>query len=150
MEKDNKVFDWDDVIEDDGGEMTSVVLKPGVYDFEVWSVEKTYFTAKEGSKIPDCPEADVMLKITAPEGTAYVKDRFYLVKTTEWRISSFYRSIGLKKHGEKFRMQWNDLEGRKGKVKIGNRSYQDEMRNEVKSYIDPPVLEDEDEGIKWN
>ena len=115
---DMELFDWDDEILDDGEDREFLVLEPGTYDFEVTGFERAYYTAKEGGKLPNCNEADITLKISTDKGDAFVRDRFFLVKSTEWRISSFFVSIGMKKHGEKLKMDWQGAVGKTGKCTI--------------------------------
>ena len=136
-----KVFDWDDEIEDDGEERSFIVLEEGDYEFEVTKFDKAFFTAKDDSKIPSCPEADITIKISTEDGDAYIKDRFFLVGNTEWRISAYFRSIGMKKHGERLRMKWSESVGCKGKAHIikTQGTKEDTWFNNVKYYIDPPA-----------
>ena len=137
-----QTFDWDDFIEDDGEERDFVVLEPGDYDFEVHSFERAYHTARPGGKIPDCNEADITLKISTAAGDAYVKDKLFLVKSCEWKISSFFRSIGMKKQGEKVIMDWEGSIGKTGRCKITKdkgTQRDDVYFNNVKSYIAPRV-----------
>ena len=142
-----KVFDWDDEILDDGEERSFITLEEGDYDFEVIKFEKAFFTAKPESKIPDCPQANITLVIHTDDGDAYVKDKFYLVQSTEWRISAFFRSIGLKKHGEKLRMQWGQTIGCIGRCHITKDAGTKENTyfNNVKYYIDPKEEKEEDD-----
>lgn len=148
-----KVFDWDDEIENDGEERSFVTLEEGDYEFEVSKFEKELYSAKAESKIPDCNMAVVTIKVSSADGDAYIKDRFYLVGSCEWRISSFFRSVGLKKHGEKLRMKWAESVGLKGKAHItkdkGNKD--DVFFNNIKYYIDPVAKAETKEGADpWN
>ena len=150
---DYTTFDWDDEILDDGEERDFIVLEPGDYDFEVHSFERAYYTAKPGGKLPDCNEADITIKISTDAGDAYVKDKMFLVKSCEWKISSFFRSIGMKKQGEKVAMRWEEAIGKTGRCKItktkGNND--DVYFNNVKSYIAPKVpTADEDGDDTWS
>lgn len=149
-----KVLDWDDEILDDGEERSFVTLEEGEYFFEVTKFEKELFSAKAESKIPDCKMAIITLKIPTQEGDAYIKDKFYLVGSCEWRISSFFRSIGLKKHGEPLRMKWTEAVGLKGKAYVtkdpGNKD--NVFFNNIKYYIDPvakPIGEKDGSDV-WN
>lgn len=136
---DMKTFDWDDFIEDDGEERSFVTLEEGDYDFEVTKFERGYYTEKPGGKLPNCNMAIMTLKVSTAEGDAYLTDRFYLVESTEWRISAFFRAIGMKKHGEKLRMKWEDAVGCTGKAHITKDAGREEgvYFNNVKYYIDP-------------
>lgn len=150
---DMQTFDWDDEILDDGEDRDFVVLEPGEYDFEVTQFERAFYTAKAGGKLPDCNEADIIIKISTDQGDAYVKDRFFLVKSTEWRISSFFVSIGMKKHGEPLKMDWAGSVGRTGRCKItktkGTQN-DDVYFNNVKAYIAPKVRTEEGGDDAWS
>ena len=152
---DNKydTFDWEDEILDDGEDRDFVVLEPGEYEFEVHKFERAFFTAKPGGKLPDCNEADITIKISTPDGDAYVTDRFYLVKACEWKLSSFFVAIGMKKHGEPLRMNWNGAIGKTGKCKIEKRPGEkpDVYFNGVKSYVAPKVKANgEEDDDTWS
>mgnify|MGYP003299918704 CR=1 FL=1 len=36
----------------------------------------------------------------------------------EWKISEFFRSIGMKKEGQTVRMAWNEIVGKKGRCHV--------------------------------
>lgn len=97
-----KVFDWDAEISNDGeGSFEeSVILPDGNYDFEVIKTEKAFYEPKPGSSLPACNMCKVYLRILSEMGTSLVVENLYLCERTEWKISAFLRSIGLKKHGE--------------------------------------------------
>jgi hypothetical protein len=65
----------------------------------------------------------------------------------EWKISAFFRAVGLKKHGEKLKMKWDQAIGLKGKAHItktkGNKD--DIFFNNVGNYIDPVAKGEDDE-----
>ena len=147
-EMDYSTFDWDDEILDDGEDRDFIILEPGEYDFEVHEFERAFYTAKPDGKLPGCNEADITLKIHTEAGDAYVKDKFYLVKACEWKISSFFRAIGMKQHGEKVVMNWQGSIGKTGRCKItkdkGTRN-DDVYFNNVKSYVTPKVKARKDE-----
>lgn len=146
-----KVYDWDDEIEDDGnGGSDFVVLEPGIYDFEVHAFERGQYSPKAGAKTPPCNMAIMTIKIETKDGVCFIKDNFPLANTMEWKASAFFRSIGLKKHGEKLRMKWAESIGCEGRAKItktkGNKD--DVWFNNVGSYIDPPVEKGDDD--EWS
>lgn len=147
-----ETFDWDDEILDDGEQRDFIVLEPGEYEFEVYNFERAFYTAKADGKLPDCNEADITLKISTDEGDAFVKDKFYLVKACEWKISSFFVSIGLKKHGEPLRMDWNGSIGLTGRCKVtkDKGTKNDEVYfNNVKSYVAPKAKAAGEEDTPW-
>lgn len=149
MAEEVKVYDWDDEIEDDGEQRDFVTLEEGDYDFEVYKFERTHYTPKAGAKTPACNQATMTLKITTDEGDAYISDNFPLASTMEWKASAFFRAIGLKKHGEKLKMQWNQAIGLTGKAHITKTTGTKEnvFFNNVGHYIDP-VAKSEDE--EWS
>lgn len=151
-------LNWDDEIENDGNGF--VLLAPGDYTFTVTRMERSYFNGS--AKISACPQAELTLTIETPEGTANVRERLMLHTKMEWKISAFFRSIGLKKHGEKLVMPWNKVVGRQGQCRIvqdtfTGRNGEPVPVNRVDRFIDPPE-EDAGEGdppaawtqgVKW-
>ncbi|MCR5174629.1 MAG: hypothetical protein K6C09_08400 [Oscillospiraceae bacterium] len=138
--EDNRVFDWDDTIEDDGEERRFVLLPEGDYDFMVTDLQKKFYNGSQ--KLPACPEADLTLAITGDDGVAAVPVRLFLCGSQEWKLSSFFRCIGLKKHGEKLVMKWDKVKGAMGRCHVSVREWQGndgQMRqsNEVQYFIDP-------------
>lgn len=133
---DDQEIGWEGTIEEDGSEY--VLLEPGVYPFMVKSYDRKRYSPKAGSKIPACNQAVVHLIVRAPDGReAEVQTNLFLTKSQEWTLSAFFRSIGLKKRGEKLVMNWNAAPGRTGWVEIDNREYRDRKYNEVRRFIDP-------------
>ena len=62
-------MNWDDVIQN---ESQFVLLPEGIYDFTVTKFEREWFDGS--AKIEPCPKAAIELTITAPQGTAVVKE----------------------------------------------------------------------------
>ena len=149
MAEDAKVFDWDDEIEFDGEDREFVTLEEGDYEFEVVKFERSHYTPGQNAKTPSCNQADITLKIQTAAGDAFVVDRFPLASTMEWKISSFFRAIGLKKHGEKLKMKWTESIGCKGKAHITKTPGKTDgvFFNNVGRYIDPVAKAEDDE---WN
>lgn len=140
-----KVYDWDDEISDDGNG-SFVTLEEGSYDFEVTKFERGHYTPSANSKTPACNQANITIKISTKDGDAYIVDKFPLASTMEWKASAFFRSIGLKKHGEPLKMRWTETIGCKGRVYITKTKgeKQDVFFNNVKNYIDPVKTEDDE------
>lgn len=147
-----KVFDWDDEIEDDGEQRDFVTLEEGDYEFEVHKFERGHYTPKAGAKTPACNMAIVTLKISTKDGDSFVTENFPLASTMEWKASAFFRSIGLKKHGEKLKMKWGESIGLKGMAHItktqGNK--EGTFFNNVKYYIDPKASTENGEDDEWS
>lgn len=147
MAEETKVFDWDDEIENDGEERDFVTLEEGDYEFSVVKFERSHYTPKKADgKTPSCNQADITLMIHTESGDAFIVDRFPLASTMEWKISAFFRSIGLKKHGERLKMQWKESIGLTGKAHITKTQGKNDgvYFNNVSRYLDP-VEGEEDE-----
>ena len=146
MAEEVKVFDWDDEIVNDGNETAFVTLEPGDYDFEVVKFERGTFTPKAGGKTPACNQAIVTLKISTDKGDCFIQDKFPMASTMEWKISAFFRSIGMKKHGEALKMDWNGSIGESGRATITKTKgeKQDVFFNNIKTYLDPVKAVDDE------
>jgi len=151
----NEVFDWDSEIESDGQEY--VTVQPGDYSFTVTKVERQNYPGNlsSGGKIPACNLAVVSGEIDVPKGKATFRERLYLYKGYEWKLSAFFRCLGLKKHGEKLRMNFNEAVGKRGMAKFGNHEYNGSTYNQVEQYYDydPDKLkgftEVKDDEVPW-
>lgn len=167
-------MDLDERVKDDSS-FDFVLLEPGVYPFEVAKVENEYFNGSE--KVPPCPKVNVSLRIALPDGSSTtVRDGILCYcegRDAEgnayggnvWRISEFFRAIGGKRHGESAETNWSPdyLVGKKGMVKIGNRTYtatrgankgKEMQSNEVVNYLDysapaQPASGAETDGEGW-
>lgn len=115
MENDDRILDWNDEIEKDGSDF--VLLPEGDYDFKVTAFERA---RHEGSdKLPACPKAIVSLYIEAPNGeSTTIKHSLFLHTKCEGMLSAFFCAIGQKKHGERLKMNWNNVIGATGRCKI--------------------------------
>ena len=122
----NMFLDWNDEIENDGQEF--VTLEEGDYIFEVTGFERGRFLG--GAKIPACNKAALTLQVKTPEGLAVIRTDLLLYKTMEWKLSSFFRCIGQKKHGERLQMDWNKVVGSRGRAHFKPRTYTDRDGNE--------------------
>ena len=122
---------WDDTIQKDSNSF--VRLKPGEYEFTVKSFERGRHGGSD--KLPPCNKAIIKVEIETNEGTAILTSNLFLHSKTEGLLSSFFGSIGLKKHGEPLRMDWNAIIGRKGRCKVGTREYKGETYTDLKSFI---------------
>lgn len=123
---DNNVFSWDSFIEDDGkGKI--IILPEGNYTFTVSEFERASFPGS--SKIPACPQANLTLDVLTTEGTAKCFVKLQLAQAVEWKLSSFFRSIGSKKHGEKMKMDWSKVKGKSGVAHFKPRQYEKNGEN---------------------
>lgn len=122
----NMYLDWNDTIENDGQEF--ITLEEGDYIFEVTGFERGRFPG--GTKIPACNKAALTLQVKTRDGIAVIKTDLLLYKTMEWKLSSFFRCIGQKKHGERLAMDWNRVVGSRGRAHFKPRTYTDRDGNE--------------------
>ena len=132
-------LDWEDEIE---RESDFILLPEGDYDFTVTTFERARHQGSE--KLPPCKKAILTLTIETPEGTANIKHNLFLHTKTEGVLTSFFRSIGQMKHGERLKMNWNTVIGSKGRCKIvidtwKNSNGDDMKSNKVKRFYDPPA-----------
>lgn len=152
----DEVFDWDSEIEIDAEGKEFVILEPGKYDFTVHAYEKgIYESASATSKIKDgCPMAIVTFKIVTDEGEAYIKETLYLAQKLEWKLSQFFNSIGMKKHGEKIKMDFKGAIGKTGKCIVTKDKGKNEgvYFNHIVTFLAPQInmpVETEDGDEPW-
>ena len=115
----SKEMGWNDSIQEDG--VVRTILKEGDYEFKVTGFERSRFNGSE--KTAPCNKAILTLEVESVEGTTTVRTDLLLTKSLEWKISSFFRSIGLKKHGQAVVMDWNKVLGSKGRAHLKVRQY---------------------------
>lgn len=126
---------WDDTIEKDASDF--VTLPEGDYNFTVEGYERARHNGSE--KLPPCNKAVIRLRIDAPEGSTLITHNLFLHSKTEGMLSAFFTSIGQKKKGESLRMNWNEVPGSTGRLKLGVHSYtgndgEERKSNDVKRF----------------
>lgn len=52
-------------------------------------------------------------------------------------MCAFFTCIGQRKHGEKLKMNWNEVVGARGRAKIGHREYNGNIYNDIKRFYAP-------------
>ena len=136
-------MDWNSMIENDGEEYT--LLDEGDYNFEVTKFERD--RSSGSGKLPSCPMAVITFRVTdsASGLSTTITDNLVLHSSLEWKLSSFFRSIGQKKHGEPLRPNWQNLVGSKGRChvyidKYTNRDGEEKQRNKRSKYLDSEVF----------
>lgn len=146
----NMEIGWDDTIQEDGQEL--VLLEEGDYNFTVTNFERGRFPG--GQKIPACNKASITVQIETEAGLTLIKFDLLLYRSVEWRISSFFRCIGQKKHGEKLTMNWDTVIGSKGRAHVTQRKYtnnygEEKTVNDIGRFIDydPKFFESNQSGM---
>lgn len=111
---DFREYSWDDEIQN---EDAFTLLDAGDYEFEIVKFERARHEGSE--KIPPCNKAVVTFRV----GDTTLTENFLLCSTLEWKLSQLFLSVGLKKHGEPLRMNWQALTGKRGVCKVIVRKY---------------------------
>lgn len=133
-----ETFNWDALI--NGDNQPNPLLPEGDYKFKVVDFERGRFPGS--TKLPPANKAILTLRVEKDGTTTDIKSDIILAKALEWKISSFFRSIGQKKKGEEFRMDWSKVTGAEGRAHIKQRTFRgndgkDHSVNEVDRYLDP-------------
>lgn len=128
-------FGWDDTIQEDSKDF--ITLTPGDYVFTVTNFERGRHTPnpQNPGKLPACNKAIITLQVETDEGLATMSHNLFLHSSTEGMLSAFFGAIGQKKHGEPLQMNWNTVVGSTGVCRVGNRTYKDNVYNDVKQMI---------------
>ena len=131
---------WDATIQEDG--KIHLILTEADYEYKVDRFERGRFTGSP--KLAACNKATLYLTIETENGQAIAKTDLLLTKTLEWKISSFFRSIGLKKPGKPLVMDWSKVPGATGKCHIKPKEYTDKY-GQAKTYNDVVYFIDKEE-----
>lgn len=105
---------WDDEIEKD---TAFVTLPEGDYEFVIDRFERARHPGSD--KIPPCNKAIVFFTVKDSEGKEVtIQENFILHTKLEWKLSELFCGVGLKKKGERSKMNWSALPGLKGRAHI--------------------------------
>lgn len=129
---------WDDEIKN---ESTFELLPEGEYTYMVESFERGRYEPTPKAKLPACNMVTLSLKITGNDQSATLQHRLFLHTRCEGMLCDFFTSIGMRKHGEPLKMNWPAVAGRRGRCKIGVRTWKgddgvERQSNEVKRFLD--------------
>ena len=111
-----KFLSWDAEITQDSPEF--ILLPEGDYTFMVQGLEKSIYEGNSEKIGHGCPMAILKIVLYSNEGNTSVTDRLYLSPSMEWKLSSFFRSIGQKSHGKSYKMDWNNVIGKEGRAHV--------------------------------
>ena len=112
-------LNWDDEISNETGDYEP--LPEGDYQFTVSKIERARSQGK--GKLPPCNMAKVTLTVHGAEYDRDITVNLVLHSSLEWKLSQFFLSIGLKKHGEPLRMNWAGAIGKTGQCHVTIREY---------------------------
>ncbi len=109
-------LDWDDEIEREGGTFT--VLPSGIYPFRIG--DRILRERYEGSaKLPACPQAVIEVTFDGGSlGKTTIEEKLKLVSNLEFVLTSFFTSIGARKHGERMKMDWGKVPNATGVARL--------------------------------
>ena len=110
---------WDDEIEHDGEGFT--LLPEGDYQFRVLSFERARHPGS--ANLPPCNKAELKIQLESSQGKSVITHNLFLHTKTEGLLCAFFTAIGQRKHGEKLRMNWNNVVGSIGKCKVSIYTY---------------------------
>lgn len=131
-------FDWDGEIKN---ENSFTLLPEGKYPFVVKSVERAHYDGS--AKIPSCKMVLLEVEVDGgSNGKTTITERMYLHSIMEGKLCSFFTSIGKRKHGEAFRMDWQGSVGCRGLCKLEINEYTGKdgttkKNNRIKSFLEP-------------
>ena len=133
-----RALDWGDIISE---ESSFQLLEAGDYEFTVIKLARGRHEGSE--KLPPCAKAILTIGIIKDgQKVTEIEHNLFLHTKVEGLLSAFFLAVGLKKHGEPFQMNWQAVQGAKGKCHI----YIDEFKkkdgsdgksNKIKYFIDP-------------
>ena len=119
MLENSEVLSWDSVLDED--EVSFTLLEDGDYFFKVEKFERAMYQG--GANVPACPKAIVYFEIYNGSSKVHIHESFLLCKSLIGKLTAFFRSIGLKKPGEKLQMDWSKVTGKYGKCHVTKRFY---------------------------
>ena len=125
-------LDWDSNI---SKESEFILLPDGDYDFTINSFDREHYEG--GENISACNVAVLNIKLDTnlhPDGYVIIKHRLFLHTKSEWALSAFFRAIGQKKKNEPLRMNWSQVPGSRGRLKLGHKLYNGNEYNDVKKF----------------
>ena len=112
-------LNWDDEIQDESGSFEP--LPEGDYRFTVKQVDRARSQGK--GKLPPCNMAKVTVTVHGAEDDRDIMVNLVLNASLEWKLSQFFLSIGLKKHGVPLKMNWAGAIGKAGNCHVTIREY---------------------------
>lgn len=135
-------MDWEESLDESMDKSGFVVLPPGNYPFTIKGFARK--RSKGSEKIPPSPMAEVEVEVKNPDTGDSVTMRHFLVLHTKlaWKLAEFFRSIGARKHGESYVMDWSKVPGSTGICKVAGRRWQAKDGtwkdgNEIDRFMDP-------------
>lgn len=141
---------WEEEIENDGNDF--VLIDEGDYEFVVTKFERG--RSKGSDKLPPCNMAVLTIRVN-DETT--ITENLILHSKMEWKLCQFFTSIGLRKHGEKMRMNWGKVLGATGRCRVIVEDYTGKdgkvrQTNRIDKFLEPEetaAASDQPQQRKW-
>jgi hypothetical protein len=99
------------------------LLPEGIYPFAVKSYEIAYYNGNKSGSIGACPQINLELAVGTGINSTDYTEKLILDSSLLWKIASFFVSIGLRKRGERFEVDWDATVGRGGWLELKVREY---------------------------
>lgn len=130
----DEALDWNDTVE----EQVFENLPNGDYNFQIVGFERARFPGSE--KMSPCPQAIITVRVDggAQYGNREMKTMLFLNKKTQGRLFAFFEAIGAPRTPDgKVTMDWNRVNGARGRCTVGEREYNGKKYNEIKKFLPP-------------
>ena len=127
--EENEFLTWDSGFVAEESEF--VVLDPGVCKFTVKNFERKIYDGKS-DKIPNgTPYAEIEMEFVGTKGKTTVRERLYLLKRMQWKLTEFFTAIGQNPViGQTFMPNWNAVIGSSGYAELEVNHYKDNNGND--------------------
>lgn len=113
-----RTFGWDDTIKNDS---TFELLPEGDYNFTVIAFERAWHDGS--AKLDPCNKAVLKIEVSNGDRSATIEHNLYLHSKTEGLICAFFTAVGMRTHGQPFKMDFQGSVGKKGRCKVGIRKW---------------------------
>ena len=138
MNNENEFLGWDTGFIAE--ESTFALLPAGEYQFTVTGMERKIYDGPS-DKIPNgAPYAELSIEVSGAEGKTTVKERLYMMKKFQWKLTEFFSAIGQTPViGQPFNPNWSLVIGSQGRVKLEINSYiskgEERQNNRIKEFL---------------
>lgn len=147
-------LDWTtEEVEDNG----FAFLEPGTYNFQVTRVRRERYEG--GDKIGPCPKAVVEMLVSSEDGANLqnMEENLLLHSKTQFRIAQFFAALGFEKDPEtgKVKINWEQVVGKSGHIKVGVRTYvkkdgNEGKANQIEEWIKPDAADTTTPQQQWS
>jgi len=143
------MIEWDDPVDPADENRVFVTVPEGPYFVRIETYVRGY------SKNKACNMAIIHAYVVTETGRSDFRDYLLLHKDFMWKLCAFFRSLGLRKTGEKAPMDWRRVPGAYGYAEIAVETYtttdedarkktmgdkyEPRKRNKIGKWLDQPV-----------